>query len=114
MIIFEKDNELIASTTTNKNALLQVAVNDRYEETRFVFQMEERMERERKVWNEHKDLIIAGERAKFEEEKTRLLKDLHDQVAMEQERSQRLEKKLYDAQMVRAQCLSSVVRPSSL
>lgn len=72
------------------------------------------MERERKVWNEHKDLIIAGERAKFEEEKTRLLKDLHDQVAMEQERSQRLEKKLYDAQMVREQCRSSAMHPSSL
>ena len=25
--------------------------------------MEERMERERKVWNEHKDLLLAGERA---------------------------------------------------
>ncbi len=62
--------------------------------------MEERMERERKVWTEHKELIIAGERAKFEEEKTRLLKDLQDQLLLEQERSQRLEQKLYDAQMV--------------
>lgn len=59
------------------------------------------MERERKVWNEHKELLIAGERAKFEEEKTRLLKELQDQLKLEQERSQRLEKKLYDAQMVR-------------
>ncbi len=58
------------------------------------------MERERKVWTEHKELIIAGERAKFEEEKTRLLKDLQDQLKLEQERSQRLEQKLYDAQMV--------------
>jgi exonuclease VII large subunit len=62
--------------------------------------MEERMERERKVWNEHKDLSIAGERAKFEEEKIRLLKDLQDQLKVEQERCQRLEQKLYDAQMV--------------
>jgi hypothetical protein len=62
--------------------------------------MEERMERERKVWNEHKDLSIAGERAKFEEEKIRLLKDLQDQLKVEQERCQRLEQKLYDTQMV--------------
>lgn len=65
------------------------------------FKMEERMERERKVWNDHKELLLAGERAKFEEEKTRLLKDLQDQYQLEQERSQRLEQKLYDAQMVR-------------
>jgi len=62
--------------------------------------MEERMERERKVWNEHKDLLLAGERAKFEEEKTRLYKDLQDQLKIEKERCQRLEQKLYDAQMV--------------
>lgn len=58
------------------------------------------MERERKVWNEHKELFIAGERAKFEEEKTRFLKELQDQVKLEQERCQRLEKKLYDTQIV--------------
>jgi hypothetical protein len=62
--------------------------------------MEDRMERERKVWNEHKELLLAGERAKFEEEKTRLLKDLQQQLSVENERSQRLEQKLYDAQMV--------------
>jgi hypothetical protein len=62
--------------------------------------MEDRMERERKVWNEHKDLLLAGERAKFEEEKTRLLKDLQQQLSVEHERCQRLEQKLYDAQMV--------------
>lgn len=62
--------------------------------------MEERIERERKVWNEHKDLLLAGERAKFEEEKTRLNKDLQDQLKLEQERCQRLEQKLYDTQMV--------------
>ena len=76
--------------------------------------MEERMERERKVWNEHKDLIITGERAKFEEEKTRLLQELHDQVNMEQERSQRLEKKLYDAQIVSERSLSSSAEQYSL
>ncbi len=58
------------------------------------------MERERKVWAEHKELLIAGERAKFEEEKTRSLMDLQDQLKLEQERSQRLEQKLYDAQTV--------------
>ena len=84
-MIFQKDNELIALTTANKSALLQ---------------MEERMERERKVWNEHRDLLIAGERAKFEEEKTRLLKDLHEQLKLEQDRIQRLEQKLYETQMV--------------
>jgi hypothetical protein len=62
--------------------------------------MEDRMERERKVWNEHKDLLLAGERAKFEEEKISLLKDLQQQLNVERERSQRLEQKLYDAQMV--------------
>ncbi len=62
--------------------------------------MEDRMERERKVWNEHKDLSLAGERAKFEEEKTCLLKDLQQQLNIERERCQRLEQKLYDAQMV--------------
>lgn len=58
------------------------------------------MERERKVWNEHKDLLLAGERAKFDEEKTSLLKDLQQQLTIEHERCQRLEQKLYDAQMV--------------
>ncbi len=58
------------------------------------------MERERKVWIEHRDLLIAGERAKFEEEKTNALKDLQHQLSIEHERSQRLEQKLYDAQMV--------------
>jgi len=62
--------------------------------------MEERIERERKVWNEHQELLLAGERAKFEEEKPRLLKDLQDQLKLEKERCQRLEQKLYDAQMV--------------
>jgi hypothetical protein len=62
--------------------------------------MEERMERERKVWNEHQELLLAGERAKFEEEKPRLLKDLQDQLKLEKERCQRLEQKLYDVQMV--------------
>jgi hypothetical protein len=62
--------------------------------------MEDRMERERKVWNEHKELLLAGERAKFEEEKTRLLKDLQHQLNVEHEHCQRLEQKLYDAQMV--------------
>ena len=62
--------------------------------------MEERMERERKVWNEHKERLIAGERVKFEEEKTRFLQELQDQVKLEQERCQRLEKKLYDTQIV--------------
>lgn len=72
-------------TSANKNAILQ---------------MEDRMERERKVWNEHKERSIAGERVKFEEEKTRLLQELQDQVKLEQERCQRLEKKLYDTQIV--------------
>lgn len=72
-------------TTANKGSLLQ---------------MEERMERERKVWNEHKELLIAGERAKFEEEKTRLLKEVHEQLKLEQDRVQRLEQKLYETQMV--------------
>lgn len=72
-------------TSANKNA---------------IHQMEERMERERKVWNEHKERSIAGERVKFEEEKTRLLQELQDQVKLEQERCQRLEKKLYDTQIV--------------
>ena len=58
------------------------------------------MERERKIWNEHKELFLAGERAKFEEEKTRFLKDLQDQLKLEQERCQRLEQKLYTVQMV--------------
>ncbi len=58
------------------------------------------MERERKVWIEHRDLLLAGERAKFEEEKTNVLKDLQHQLSIEHERSQRLEQKLYDAQMV--------------
>ena len=52
------------------------------------------MERERKVWNEHKDLLLAGERAKFEEEKTRLLKDLQQQLSVEHEHSQRLRTKI--------------------
>lgn len=58
------------------------------------------MERERKVWNEHKDLLLAGERAKCEEEKSSLVKDLQQQLTIERERCQRLEQKLYDAQMV--------------
>lgn len=58
------------------------------------------MERERKVWTEHKDLLLAGERAKFDEEKNLLLKDLQQQLTIEHERCQRLEQKLYDAQMV--------------
>ncbi len=58
------------------------------------------MERERKVWIEHRDLLLAGERAKFEEEKTNVLKDLQHQLSIEHERCQRLEQKLYDAQMV--------------
>ncbi len=58
------------------------------------------MERERKVWIEHRDLLLAGERAKFEEEKTNVLKDLQHQLSIENERCQRLEQKLYDAQMV--------------
>ncbi|CAF3086689.1 unnamed protein product [Rotaria socialis] len=83
-LVFQKDNEVIALASTHKNALLQ---------------MEDRMERERKVWNEHKELLLAGERAKFEEEKTRLLKDLQHQLNIERERCQRFEQKLYDAQM---------------
>ncbi|CAF0934690.1 unnamed protein product [Adineta ricciae] len=83
-LIFQKDNELIELTTLNKNALIQ---------------MEARMERERKIWNEHKELFLAGERAKFEEEKTRFLKDAQDQLKLEQERCQRLEQKLYTVQM---------------
>ncbi|CAF2515639.1 unnamed protein product [Rotaria sp. Silwood2] len=89
-LIFEKDNELIALKLTNKNSLTQ---------------MEEQMERERKVWNEHKELLLAGERTKFEEEKSRLVKDFQDQLKLEQERCQRLEQKLYDAQMVRHRIL---------
>ncbi|UJR28765.1 hypothetical protein I4U23_009991 [Adineta vaga] len=83
-LVFQKDNELIDLTTANKNALVQ---------------MEARMERERKIWNEHKELLLTGERAKFEEEKTRLHKDLQEQLKLEQERCQRLEQKLYTAQM---------------
>ncbi|CAF0832267.1 unnamed protein product [Rotaria sordida] len=83
-LIFGKDNELIALKLANKNALTQ---------------MEEQMERERKVWNEHKELLLVGERTKFEEEKFRSFKDLQDQLKLEQERCQRLEQKLYDAQM---------------
>ncbi|CAF3801044.1 unnamed protein product [Rotaria magnacalcarata] len=83
-LVFQKDNEVIALTSAHKNALLQ---------------MEDRIERERKVWNEHKELLLAGERAKFEEEKTRLLKDLQHQLSIERERCQRFEQKLYDAQM---------------
>ena len=66
----------------------------------YIFKMEDRMERERKVWNEHKELLIAGERAKFEEEKTLVVKDLQHQFDLERERCQRLEQKLYEAQMV--------------
>jgi exonuclease VII large subunit len=62
--------------------------------------MEERLERERKVWNEHRDLLLTSERTKFDEEKTRLVQELRDQVRMEQERCQRLEQQLYDAQVV--------------
>lgn len=68
--------------------------------------MEDRMERERKVWNEHKELLLAGERTKFEEEKTRQLKDLQHQLNTERERCQRLEQKLYDAQMVENKAFS--------
>ena len=109
-IIFEKDNELIVLVSNNKTSLQQVdlliLLNEQLLISFFSFflifnQMEDRMERERKVWNEHKELLIAGERAKYEEEKTRLLKDLQDQLKIEQERSQRLEKKLYEVQMVR-------------
>ncbi|CAF4774033.1 unnamed protein product [Rotaria sp. Silwood1] len=84
-LIFEKDNELIALKLANKNALTQ---------------MEEQMERERKVWNEHKELLLVSERTKFEEEKSHLFKDLQDQLKLEQERCQRLEQKLHDTQMV--------------
>lgn len=63
--------------------------------------MEDRMERERKVWSEHKELLLAGERAKFEEEKTRSLRELQQQLNAEHERCQHLEKKLYEVQMVR-------------
>lgn len=72
------------------------------------------MERERKVWNEHKELLIAGERAKFEEEKTVLLKDLQHQLNLEHERSQRLEQKLYEAQMVRHNSSFDIFRISIL
>ncbi|CAF3477782.1 unnamed protein product [Rotaria sp. Silwood1] len=89
-LIFEKDNELIALKLANKNALTQ---------------MEEQMERERKVWNEHKELLLVSERTKFEEEKSHLFKDLQDQLKLEQERCQRLEQKLHDTQMVRHRIL---------
>lgn len=58
------------------------------------------MERERKAWNDHKDLLLAGERAKFEEEKTRLFKDLQQQLNLQRERCEQLEKQLHEAQMV--------------
>jgi len=64
------------------------------------------MERERKIFNEHKDLLLADERAKFEEEKTRLLKDLQYQLNFEQERCQHLEEKLYEAQKVSCKAFS--------
>ncbi|CAF1188686.1 unnamed protein product [Adineta steineri] len=83
-LVYQKDNELIALASTHKNALLQV---------------EDRMERERKVWHEHKELLLADERAKFEEEKIRLVKDLQDKLNIERKCCQNLEKKLYDAQM---------------
>ena len=59
------------------------------------------MERERQVWNEHKDLLLAGERSKCDEENVRLLQNLQSQLKSEQERGRSLEQKLYDAQMVR-------------
>lgn len=62
--------------------------------------MEERIERERKVWNEHTEFLLAGERKKFEEEKARSFKDLQDQLKLEQERCQRLEQKLQESQRV--------------
>lgn len=63
--------------------------------------MEDRIERERKVWNEHKEILIAGERTKFEEEKARTFKDLQNQLNVEHDRFQQLETKLYDTQIVR-------------
>ena len=63
-------------------------------------QVEARMERERKAWGEHKELLVAGERAKCEEEKTRLIRDLQQQLEMQRERCEQLEKKSHDAQMV--------------
>lgn len=85
-LLFEKDNEIIALTSTHKKTLSQV---------------EDRMERERKAWSEHKQLLLAGERAKFEEEKSRLIKDLKEQLEIQQDRCEQLEKKFHDAQMVR-------------
>ncbi|UJR20808.1 hypothetical protein I4U23_023920 [Adineta vaga] len=79
-VIYQKDNEFLALATTHKNALLKI---------------EERMERERKAWNEHKELLLADERTKFEEEKH----FLQHQLNIERERYQQLEKKLRDAHM---------------
>ena len=84
-LLFEKDNEIIALTSTHKKTLSQV---------------EHRMERERKAWSEHNELLLAGERAKFEEEKTRLFKDLQQQLDMQRERCEQIEKKYHEAQMV--------------
>lgn len=58
------------------------------------------MERERKVWNEHRELIVADERARFEQEKAQAVHHLQVQLSVERERCETLEKKLHDAQTV--------------
>ncbi|CAF1599568.1 unnamed protein product [Adineta ricciae] len=81
-IIYQKDNEFLALATTHKNALLKI---------------EERMERERKVWNDHKELRLSDERAKFEEEKAFLIQDFQYKLHLERERCQQLELQLKES-----------------
>ena len=49
------------------------------------------MERERRAWNDHKELRLSDERAKFEEEKAFLIQDFQYKLHLERERYQQLE-----------------------
>ncbi|CAF1446579.1 unnamed protein product, partial [Didymodactylos carnosus] len=82
-LVFQKDNEIIALTNAHKNA---------------VSQMEDRIQRERQVWDEHRDNLVTNERCRFEDEKAYALKDLQQKLKLEQERNDKLEQKLYDLQ----------------
>jgi uncharacterized protein (DUF342 family) len=62
--------------------------------------MTEQIDRERKAWHEHHELLLINERTKFEENKMRELTDLKQQLSLHQERSTQLQKNLHEAQMV--------------
>ncbi|CAF0827616.1 unnamed protein product [Didymodactylos carnosus] len=82
-LIFQRDNDIIALTATHKNEIAQV---------------EDRLQRERQVWNEHRDTVIANERCRFEEEKAHAIKDIQHELKLEQDRNNKLQQKLYDLQ----------------